>query len=63
MNRERTESDIRSLEAELRRITFRYKLAVKDGAVTSIINDIRKSISDLEKELVKRKVNRHTTAK
>ncbi len=58
MKREKHDYEVKTLEAELRKESYRYQLALKDGAVTSIVTDIVKKISDLEEEL---KTRRGTT--
>ena len=42
---------IEDLEAELIRETYRYQLALRDGAVDSIVNDVVRKIRELECQL------------
>ena len=51
MRSESTINEIQRLETELSNQTFRYHLAIKDGAVTSVINEVLKKIYELEKEI------------
>mgnify|MGYP000100096396 CR=1 FL=1 len=55
MERERKDQDVETLEAELRKESYRYQLALKDGAVTSIVRDVIQKITLLEEELKERK--------
>jgi hypothetical protein len=47
--------DIRQLEEELRNAHYRYKLALRDGAVDSIVREIVGRILWLEEELKERR--------
>lgn len=55
MEREKKDQEVETLEAELRKESYRYQLALKDGAVTSIIRDVIQKITSLEEELKERK--------
>lgn len=55
IERERKDQDVETLEAELRKESYRYQLALKDGAVTSIVRDVIQKITLLEEELKERK--------
>ena len=48
LNRNR---EIETLEAQLRKESYRYQLALKDGAVNSIVREVINKISHLEEEL------------
>jgi hypothetical protein len=48
LNRNR---EIETLEAQLRKESYRYQLALKDGAVNSIVREVINRISHLEEEL------------
>jgi len=48
LNRKR---EIETLEAQLRKESYRYQLALKDGAVNSIVREVVNKISHLEEEL------------
>jgi len=48
LNRKR---EIETLEAQLRKESYRYQLALKDGAVNSIVREVVNRISHLEEEL------------
>ena len=48
LNRNR---EIETLEAQLRKESYRYQLALKDGAVNSIVREVVNRISHLEEEL------------
>ena len=56
MRKEKSVRDIDTVEIEtlLKKAQYRYQLAIKDGAVNSIINEVIKRISELEKELESR---------
>jgi hypothetical protein len=45
--------DIKSLEIELRAQHFRYQLAIKDGALDSIVADVLSRIAELEGKIEK----------
>ena len=53
MRKEKSVRDIDTAEIEtlLKKALYRYQLAIKDGAVNSIINEVMKRINELEKEL------------
>ena len=53
MKRENESLDLKSLERELTTQTFRYQLALKDGAVDSIIKEVNYQIASLEKKIQK----------
>ncbi|HKP32057.1 MAG TPA: hypothetical protein VJT83_05000 [Chitinophagaceae bacterium] len=55
MEREKRDSKVETLEAELRKESYRYQLALKDGAVTSIVRDVIQRITFLEEELKERR--------
>ena len=55
MERQTKNREIETLEAQLRRESYRYKLALKDGAVSSIVREVVNKISHLEEELRQRK--------
>jgi hypothetical protein len=55
MEREIRDQEVETLEAELRKESYRYQLALKDGAVTSIVRDVIQKITFLEEELKERK--------
>lgn len=55
----RNESSVRNLDTSeietlLKNEHYRYELAIKDGAVSSILNDVIKRINDLQHELQER---------
>jgi hypothetical protein len=58
MEREISDQEVATLEAELRKESYRYQLALKDGAVTSIVRDVIQKISSLEQELKERKLQK-----
>ena len=43
--------EIETLEAQLRKESYRYQLALKDGAVNSIVREVVNKINHLEEEL------------
>jgi len=51
MERQNRNREIETLEAQLRKESYRYQLALKDGAVTSIVREVINKISHLEEEL------------
>jgi len=51
MKRENQILDLRSLEIELRNQNFRYQLALKDGAVGSVVADVILRIASLEEKI------------
>ena len=51
MDRIQINRQIEDLEAELIRENYRYQLALKDGAVDSIVKDVVGKIHELEFEL------------
>jgi hypothetical protein len=51
MKRETQILDLRSLEIELRNQNFRYQLALKDGAVGSVVADVILRIASLEEKI------------
>jgi hypothetical protein len=53
MKREIEYHDLDSLERELRNQNFRYQLALKDGAVGSIIAEVVHKIAKLEEKIEK----------
>ena len=55
MEREKRDHEVETLEAELRKESYRYQLALKDGAVNSIVRDVIQKITSLEEELKERK--------
>jgi len=55
MKREIEYHDLYSLERELRNQNFRYQLALKDGAVGSVITEVILKIATLEEKIKKLK--------
>ena len=53
MKRENESLDLKSLERELTTQTFRYQLALKDGAVDSIVAEVNYRIASLERKIQK----------
>jgi hypothetical protein len=51
MERQRSENRMEILHEELTRETYRYELALRDGAVDSIVSEVIKKINELESEL------------
>ena len=51
MERQNRNREIETLEAQLRKESFRYQLALKDGAVNSIVREVVNRINHLEEEL------------
>ena len=51
MERHSRNREIETLEAQLRKESYRYQLALKDGAVNSIVREVVNKISHLEEEL------------
>ena len=51
MERKNRNREIETLEAQLRKESYRYQLALKDGAVTSIVREVINKITYLEEEL------------
>jgi len=51
MERQNRNRDIETLEAQLRKESYRYQLALKDGAVNSIVREVVNKINHLEEEL------------
>ena len=51
MERQNRIREIETLEAQLRKESYRYQLALKDGAVNSIVREVMNKISHLEEEL------------
>jgi hypothetical protein len=51
MRHEETNREIDQIEAELRNAYYRYQLALKDGAVSSIVKEVIDRITDLERKL------------
>ena len=51
MQRQNRNREIETLEAQLRKESYRYQLALKDGAVNSIVREVVNKISHLEEEL------------
>ena len=51
MDRQSRNREIESLEAQLKKESYRYQLALKDGAVTSIVREVANKITHLEEEL------------
>ena len=51
MKRENEMLDIKSLERELMTQSYRYQLALKDGAVDSIVAEVIRRISFLEERI------------
>ena len=51
MERQNRIREIETLEAQLRKESYRYQLALKDGAVNSIVREVVNKISHLEEEL------------
>jgi hypothetical protein len=51
MERQNRNREIETLEAQLRKESYRYQLALKDGAVNSIVREVVNRISHLEEEL------------
>jgi uncharacterized small protein (DUF1192 family) len=43
--------DIKSLERELKSQYFRYQLAIKDGALDSIVAEVNRRIAELEEKI------------
>ena len=50
--------DIRELEEELRNVNYRYKLALRDGAVDSVVREVVGRNICLEEELKERRTLR-----
>jgi hypothetical protein len=50
--------DIRSLERELKSQRFRYHLAIKDGALDSIVAEVISKIAELEDKIEKMRESR-----
>jgi hypothetical protein len=50
MERQNRNREIETLEAQLRKESFRYQLALKDGAVNSIVREVVNKISHLEEK-------------
>ena len=66
MQKEIINCDIRTLETLLRNANYRYKIAIRDGAVTSIIKEVLERIDAIERELSKKMTVqqvRHITSK
>ena len=53
MKREVEYHDLLSLERELKNQSFRYQLALKDGAVGSVIAEVVHKIAKLEEKIEK----------
>ena len=51
MERTNRNREIETLEAQLRKESYRYQLALKDGAVNSIVREVVNKINHLEEEL------------
>jgi len=51
MNRENEKPELNILERELLNLNFRYELAIKDGAVESILADVYFRIAYLEEKI------------
>ena len=51
MERQNRNREIETLEAQLRKESYRYQLALKDGAVNSIVREVVNTINHLEEEL------------
>lgn len=51
MRRTNENQDIRALERELNALQFRYHLAIKDGALHSIVADVTSRIAELEEKI------------
>jgi hypothetical protein len=51
MERQNRKREIETLEAQLRKESYRYQLALKDGAVNSIVREVVNKINHLEEEL------------
>ena len=51
MERQKRNREIETLEAQLRKESYRYQLALKDGAVNSIVREVVNTINHLEEEL------------
>ena len=54
MRNERINREIDHLKTLLRNAKYRYKLALRDGAVSSIIKDVNETIHKLEQELLEK---------
>ena len=62
MERQTKNREIETLEAQLRKESYRYQLALKDGAVSSIVREVVNKISHLEEELKLRKTQMQVQA-
>ena len=62
MERQTKNREIETLEAQLRKESYRYQLALKDGAVSSIVREVINKISHLEEELKLRKTQMQVQA-
>ena len=54
MQKEIINCDLGTLETLLRNAKYRYKIAIRDGAVTSIIKEVLERIDAIERELSKK---------
>ena len=61
MRRANENQDIRALERELNVLQFRYHLAIKDGALDSIVAEVTSRIAELEEKIERlKKANEKT---
>ena len=56
MKREVESRDIKTLERELLNLNFRYQLAIKDGAVDSVMSEVIFRIAYLEERIQNLKI-------
>jgi len=63
MDRENRDYEVETLEAELRKESYRYQLALRDGAVTSIVRDVINKINSLQEELKQKKMRVEATTR
>ena len=62
MERQTKNREIETLEAQLRKESYRYQLALKEGADSSIVREVINKISHLEEELKLRKTQMQVQA-